>query len=208
MNTAKNKCYTQGVKNLTNLDILTLVTRNREIAENLLAHFGSLNAIRLQSVDALMLVKGVTELIATTITASFELSVRADIDEIGPKITSSKDASFIFNSVMGNLPHEEFWAIYLSRSNRILKTHKISQGGLSATVTDARLIMAKGIEVKASSIIIGHNHPSGNLDPSESDHTVTRKIKEAGRIMNMPVLDHIIIGHAQAYYSFADEGYI
>lgn len=111
----------------------------------------------------------------------------------------------IFQSIIGELPHEEFWCIFLNRANKIIAKEKLSQGGLSGTVTDVRLIMKRALEVLASGIIVCHNHPSGNMEPSESDTKITRKIKEAGAIMDIQLLDHIIV-NGKDYYSFADSG--
>jgi DNA repair protein RadC len=103
------------------------------------------------------------------------------------------------------LPHEEFWVIFLTRSNTVIKTECISRGGISGTVVDLRLILKPAIECLASGIILSHNHPSGNLKPSLEDINLTKKIKEAARLMDISVQDHLIVGD-QNYFSFADEG--
>jgi DNA repair protein RadC len=109
--------------------------------------------------------------------------------------------------LLTDLIHEEFWIIYMNRTNKILKIDRLSTGGWSGTVTDVRMILKKAIEVGASGIICAHNHPSGNLSPSESDTKITRQIKDAGAILDIQLLDHIIIAEAD-YYSFADNGLI
>ncbi|MFH2096423.1 MAG: JAB domain-containing protein, partial [Bacteroidota bacterium] len=122
-----------------------------------------------------------------------------------PKVTSSEDVFRVFLPMMSDLQYEEFWILLLNRSNLVINTIKISQGGISGTVTDVRIILKHAIEKKASSIILCHNHPSGNHQPSESDIQITDKLKKAGELMEVNVLDHIIITD-HSYFSFADEG--
>ena len=107
--------------------------------------------------------------------------------------------------LMVDLPHEEFWLLILNRANLVIKKEMISRGGVSGTVVDTKIIFKAAIENYASSIIISHNHPSGNLKPSEADIRITKTIKEAGKIMEIPLLDHLIITE-EGFYSFADEG--
>jgi len=123
------------------------------------------------------------------------------------KIKSSNDVYTIFNPLLADLTYEEFWLLYLNRSNKILSRHKLSQGGISGTITDVRLLIKKALELLASSIIICHNHPSGNLDPSEADTRITEKIKEAAAYFDISLLDHLIITD-NGYYSYADNGMI
>ena len=98
-----------------------------------------------------------------------------------------------FSRLLSDLPHEEFWILFLNRSNKVINRMKLSQGGVSGTVTDVRMVMKKAIECLASGIIVCHNHPSGNLNPSESDSKITQKIKDAGNLMDIQLLDHLII---------------
>jgi DNA repair protein RadC len=126
-----------------------------------------------------------------------------------PKITSSKDAYDLFVSTwdLNTLEYfEEFKVLLLNRSNAVLGLIAISKGGISGTVTDVRIILQAAIKSCASGIIVAHNHPSGNLNPSESDGRITQKIKEAGNIMDIQLLDHLIITTEGCYYSFADNG--
>jgi DNA repair protein RadC len=122
-----------------------------------------------------------------------------------PQIKCSKDVFDLFSPTLSDLPHEEFWILFLNRSNKVINRMKLSQGGISGTVTDVRMVMKKAVEYLASGIIVCHNHPSGNLNPSESDTRITQKIKEAGNIMDIQLLDHLIISEKD-YYSFADNG--
>jgi DNA repair protein RadC len=108
---------------------------------------------------------------------------------------------------MSDLPHEEFWVLVLNRSNRVLDNLRISQGGISGTVIDVRLILKYALDRLGSALILCHNHPSGNLKPSEADLKITRKISEASRTMDILLLDHIIVAD-NSYFSFSDEGMI
>lgn len=125
------------------------------------------------------------------------------------RITSSKDAyKVLFDTWNKNsIEHiEEFKILILNRSNAVLGILSVSKGGISGTVTDVRIIFQAALKANASGMIICHNHPSGNASPSESDRRITQKIKEAGSIMDIQLLDHIIIQPIEGYYSFADDG--
>ncbi|MDX9729972.1 MAG: JAB domain-containing protein, partial [Bacteroidales bacterium] len=122
-----------------------------------------------------------------------------------PQIRSSADVFGIISPLMEDLTHEEFWILFLNRANRVTGRMKISQGGVSGTVTDVRIVMKKAIETLASGLVICHNHPSGNTSPSDSDIRITQKIKEAGALMDIQLLDHLIVA-GKDYYSFADNG--
>jgi len=150
---------------------------------------------------------GVGDAKAITIVASLELGRRRKLQESEEriKVTCSQDVCNLFQPILGDLPHEEFWVLLLNRSNKIIAKNKVSQGGIAGTVIDVRLILKSAIDHLASSIVLCHNHPSGNNQPSEADTNITKKMSEAGRIMDIPVLDHIIVTDA-SYFSYADEG--
>ena len=150
---------------------------------------------------------GLTHLKAVSILASFELGRRKTRSEALDKmqIRSSMDVFNYMATYVADLQYEEFWVVYMNRANRIERAEKISQGGVSGTVTDVRLIVKRGIELLASGMVLCHNHPSGNTSPSDSDIRITQKIKEAGTMFDMQVLDHVIIA-GKDYYSFADNG--
>lgn len=174
----------------------------KEVSDNLIE-------LSKQGVTDLMKVKGIGQVKALTILAAMELGRRRNEAEVivKPKITSSRDAFEIFRGSIGDLPHEEFWIILLNKANRVVRKCIISEGGISGTVVDPKKVFKIALDNHASSIILGHNHPSGNLQPSEADHKITRKIKDAGVMLDVAVLDHIIIGDDR-YLSFADEGLI
>lgn len=178
-----------------------------ELAQNILHHVGNdLNKLGKLSIKELMQHKGVGKAKAITIAAALELGRRRKESESNQKtfIKSSKDAYEFISPFLSDLHHEEFWAIYLNRNNSIIHYAKIGQGGISATIADIRIILKTAIEQLASGIIICHNHPSGNIKPSESDISLTNRIKEAAKLLEINLLDHIIFTD-KSYFSFADE---
>ncbi len=172
-----------------------------KLADNKLNKLGKLGIEDLQKLN------GIGRAKAINILAALELGRRRKSAEITDDniIKSSNDVYNIFHPLLADLKYEEFWLIYLNRSNRIISRYKISQGGISGTITDVRLIMKKALELLASSIIICHNHPSGNREPSEADKRITAKIKEASAYFDISLLDHLIVTD-NGYYSFADNG--
>lgn len=153
--------------------------------------------------------KGIGPAKAITIVAALELGKRRKETEVTQpqKITSSHDAYEIFLPLLSDHNHEEMWALFLNRANKVVSKAQISRGGISGTVADIRLILREALSHYASAIIIGHNHPSGNCKPSTQDIQLTKKLKEAAQWMDILLHDHIIVGN-NAYYSFADEGVI
>lgn len=150
--------------------------------------------------------EGLSNTQALSIISSFELSKRKNIAACDlTHIRYSRDIYKIMYPLVEDLEYEEFWIILVNRSNNVINKFKISQGGISGTVIDVRIIMKTAISYLASGIICCHNHPSGNLRPSESDITNTRKIKEAALLLDISLLDHIIIAN-KTYLSFADDG--
>ena len=146
---------------------------------------------------------------AITIAAALELGARRkDLkSESRPRIRTSSDAYEVIRNSLQDLAYEEFWIILLSRANMVIATTCISSGGTAATVVDPKIIMKHAIEHLASSIILVHNLPSGNISPSAQDDALTRKIKSAGQLLDVNVVDHLIIGQT-GYYSYADEARI
>lgn len=179
-----------------------------ELAKRILSSVDNkLNELGKLDVKALTKFKGIGEAKAITVAAAMELGRRRKAEEVveKPKITSSQMAYQLIADVLDDLPHEEFWVLLLNRANRLIEKHNISKGGVSGTIADAKLIFKPAIEKLASSIIICHNHPSGNLKASQADLKLTQKIVEAGKTLDIAVLDHLIVGN-QAYLSLADEG--
>jgi len=153
--------------------------------------------------------KGIGEAKAISILAAIELGRRRGAeDSINRKqITSSKQVYEIFKAKIGDLHYEEFWMLHLNRANKIIGEDLISKGGISGTVADSKLIYKKALDCLSSGLIFCHNHPSGNLKPSQQDIQLTAKLKEAGKLLDISVIDHVIVTDS-GYFSFADEGAI
>ena len=151
--------------------------------------------------------KGIGEAKAITIAAALEMGRRRNTSMLNekPQAKDSKTAFILLQKELGDLNYESFCILLLNRANKVLKTIRISDGGITGTVVDPRKVFKIALDNNATSIILGHNHPSGQLSPSEADIQLTRKMNEAGAVLDLPVLDHIIVGDGN-YYSFADEG--
>lgn len=181
-----------------------------ELAKQILAQYDNdLNTLGRTSIKDLMKFKGIGEAKAITIAAALELGRRRQETQLKekPKITSSQDAYNCVFASMEDLQYEVFKILLLNRNNRVTKIEIISSGGVASTVVDPKVIFKKALDEQASSIILVHNHPSGNLRPSQEDLNVTKKLVKAGKTMEINVLDHLIISE-QGYYSFLDEGLI
>ena len=178
-----------------------------ELSKRILASVdNNLNALGKQSLQQLMSFKGIGEAKAITIAAAMELGRRRRAEEGVElsKITSSKAVFDIMQPIIGELPHEEFWIIYLNNSNKVIYKAQLSKGGITGTVVDARIVFKLALEHNAVGIILVHNHPSGVLQASEPDKQITRQLKQAGQTLSINVLDHVIVTE-KAYLSFADE---
>lgn len=159
------------------------------------------------SVNELMKFKGIGEAKAITIVAALELGKRRRSAEAKERktIRSSKDAYEYLYAEVADLDYEKFWILLLDQANNVIRSMEVSEGGVSGTVADPKKIFRLALEGNASNIILCHNHPSGQLKPSDADLRITDKLKKSGEMIELKVLDHIIIGHDK-YYSFADEG--
>jgi len=211
----REKLMLKGTNSLSDAELLAILissgTKEKSAVdlgrELLLMANNNLNSLGKLTITDLTKLNGIGQARAVTIAAALELGRRRKLEEAPetPQIKCSKDVFDLLSPLLSDLPHEEFWILFLNRSNKVINRMKLSQGGISGTVTDVRIVMKKAIEFLASGIIVCHNHPSGNLSPSESDSRITQKIKEAGNIMDIQLLDHIIISEKD-YYSFADNG--
>lgn len=159
------------------------------------------------TIKDLMKFKGIGEAKAISIVSALELGRRRQAENVQniEKITCSSDAYRILLNQLVDLSYEEFWIIYLNRKNKIIGKEKVSSGGITGTVVDNRIIFKNALDRLATSIVLAHNHPSGNLTPSVEDIKLTQKLKEGGKLLDILILDHIIISH-NGYYSFADDG--
>ncbi|WP_040005458.1 RadC family protein [Fibrisoma limi] len=187
-----------GTTDMTAVDVSKIILQS--VSNNL-------NDLARLSVKDLSKFRGIGEAKAISIVSALELGRRRKEQDRPQRarITCSRDA---YNEMIPHLmdkPHEEFWILLMNRANEILRPVQISAGGISGTVADPKLIFKQAIEHLASSMILFHNHPSGNLTPSQADKDLTRKLKDAGRLLDIPVLDHLIFTD-KAYFSFADEG--
>lgn len=178
-----------------------------ELARKILASVSNnWHQLSLLTVKDLMKFKGVGEAKAISIASALEIGRRRAAQEIPekPQISSSKDAYEVLKLHLTDLRTEEFWAIFLNQSNKIIHISQLTQGGISQSIVDIRIIFKTALDHFSTGIIIAHNHPSGNLKPSSEDINITKNIKEAGKLMNIQLLDHLIITQ-NTYLSFADE---
>ena len=159
------------------------------------------------SLKDLQTFKGIGEAKAISVIAALELGRRRKEKgmERRPRITSSTDAFELLYPFLADLNHEEFFIVLLDRANHVIESVRISQGGVAGTVADAKIIFRSALERLASGIILAHNHPSGNLNPSQADIQLTKNLKTSGKLLEISVLDHLIIAE-NSFYSFADEG--
>ena len=166
----------------------------------------NLNALGKLSIKQLTEFKGIGEAKAISIVAATELGRRRRAEETIElkKITSSKAVFEIMQPIIGELIHEEFWVLFLNNANKVIYKSQISKGGITGTIVDVRMVFKMALEQNATSIILTHNHPSGKLEASDADKTLTKQLKLAGQQLSIPVLDHIIITE-NGYLSFQDE---
>ncbi|WP_412766989.1 RadC family protein [Tenacibaculum platacis] len=210
----REKLLLKGIQNLSNAELVAILigSGNRDetavtLSKRILnSTQNNLNKLAKLSVEELQRFKGVGEAKAIAIITALELGKRQFFEDtvIQSKISSSKNVFDLMQPKLADLPHEEFWVVYLDNANKVIDKQQISKGGLTSTLVDVRLIYKRAIELAAIGIIICHNHPSGKVDPSHSDIELTQQIKEAGITLNIKLLDHLIIGKKK-YFSFADE---
>ncbi|SMO57808.1 DNA replication and repair protein RadC [Saccharicrinis carchari] len=212
----REKMISKGISSLSNAELIAILigSGNRDesavdVSKRILNDVdNNLNELGKLSIEKLRRdYRGIGEAKAICIVAAMELGRRRKLEQAKekPKITNSSDVYDLMHPLLADLPHEEFWILLLNRANKVMSIQKISQGGVAGTVMDSKIIMRAAIDQLASSIILCHNHPSGNIMPSRQDKNITQKLKEAGSTMDIPILDHIIVTDA-GFYSFADEG--
>ena len=211
----REKLNNLGRNNLSDAELIAIVlgSGNQEetavqLAQRLLGDYkNNLNTLARASMHELKKYKGIGSVKAANLIATFELGRRrgesSEIQKV--KITTSNSAYQLFVQKLSDLAHEEFWILLLDRANQVIKEQNLSKGGIAGTVVDVRLICKSAIENAASGVIIAHNHPSGQVNPSDQDKQITRKLKEAFNLLEISLLDHIIVGEGK-YFSFADEG--
>ncbi len=211
----REKMLQKGKSALSDAELIAILigsgSRNEsavELSKRILASVdNNLNALGKLSTKQLMQFKGIGEAKAVGIAAALEIGRRrrGEKDQKITKVSSSRDAFELLLPHMGELPHEEFWIVYLNNSNKVLLTSQLSKGGLTGTLVDVRIVMKQALESGAVGLILAHNHPSGTMKPSREDRSVTEKLKKAAVALDIKVLDHLIITQKD-YYSFADKG--
>lgn len=211
----REKLNSQGRRALTDAELIAILIGSGsrtesavELSKRILHHYeNDLNKLGKASVNELSRFKGIGEAKAISIIAALEMGRRRnDTETKAPDtINRSKDAFNLMRRHLMDLDHEEFWIVLLGRSGKVLGKELISKGGLTSTVADPKIIFHIALQYHAVSIILVHNHPSGNLTPSQLDISLTKQIANAGAMLQMNVFDHLIFTN-NGYYSFADEG--
>ncbi|MDD3003541.1 DNA repair protein RadC [Flavobacterium sp.] len=210
----REKLMLKGKQTLSDAELLAILigsgSKNEtavDLSKRILSSVSSLKSLGKLTLSQLMQFKGIGEAKAVTILAAMELGRRRGSEEELElkKITSSKSVFEIMQPIIGDLLHEEFWVVFLNNSNKVVYKSQLSKGGITGTVVDVRIVFKMAFEQNAVSLILCHNHPSGVLQASDADKQITQKIKEAGKMLEINVLDHLIIT-TYDYLSFADEG--
>ena len=210
----REKLMLKGKQVLSDAELLAILigsgSRNEsavDLSKRILSSVSNLKALGRLTLKQLTEFKGIGEAKGITILAAMELGRRRGSEEEVElkKITSSKSAFDIMHPIIGDLMHEEFWVLYLNNSNKVIYKSQLSKGGITGTVVDIRIVFKTAFEQNATSISLCHNHPSGTLVASDADKQITKKLKEAGKMLEINILDHLIVT-SSSYMSFADEG--
>ncbi|MES2418461.1 MAG: DNA repair protein RadC [Bacteroidota bacterium] len=212
----REKLLLQGRRQLTDAELLAILigSGNKDesavdLSRRMLGFYqNDLAKLAKLNVASLCKFKGIGEAKAISIIAALELGRRRkeiEANIINDKISSSRDAYFILRREMADLLHEEFWILLLNKTHRVIVKQPVSRGGQDGVIVDPKVIFKLAFEQNAASIIMAHNHPSGNLRPSEADIKITNRMLAAGKVLELPVIDHLIITDF-FFFSFADEG--
>ena len=211
----REKLMLKGKSALSDAELIAILigsgSRNEsavDLSKRILSSVNNnLNALGKLSISQLINFKGIGEAKAISIISALELGRRRRVEEAVEltKITLSKTIFEMMQPIIGELPHEEFWIVYLNNSNKVISKSQLSKGGITGTLVDVRLVFKMALEMGATGLILCHNHPSGALIPSDADKQITRKLKLAGDSLEIKVLDHLIITEMN-YFSFVDEG--
>lgn len=211
----REKLLAKGNASLSDAELLAIIIGSGnfnesavDLAKRILHSVNNdLSGLARLSLNDLMRFKGIGEAKAIGIMAAVEIGRRRkELPSENPEyLRTSKQVYILMSAIFQDLVHEEFWVIYLNRANKITMKKQISVGGVSGTVVDQRIILKTALEVLASSLVLVHNHPSGNLKPSQADIDLTRKLQHGAKLLDLQVLDHLII-YQEKYFSFADQG--
>lgn len=212
----REKLINKGAEMLTDTELLAIILRSgtqeysvMELSAKILKEY-SLNQLgKIAVKDLTSQFKGIGPTKAVTLMAAIELGRRRNMPETDKKenFLSSSEVYRYFKPRLSDLKHEEFWVAYLNRANKLIKSKQISKGGVSETAVDTRIILKEAVMELASGIILCHNHPSGNIRPSGNDDSFTKRFKDAAKLLDIALLDHIIIAEND-YFSYADDGRI
>ena len=213
----REKLLTKGKESLSDSELLAILINSGsgkdsavDLAKKVL-RLGDDNLDELGkiTIKEMMAIKGIGEARAITLIAALELGRRrsGSLVHDKKKVRTSKELADFLKASLKDYPYEVFAVIFLNMANKVKHFEVLSKGGLSHTIVDPRIVFQKALEVKATSMILCHNHPSGNLKPSRADEEITAKLKSAGILLDIKVLDHLIVSD-EGYFSFADEGMI
>lgn len=211
----REKMLLKGKNALSDTELLAILLGSGTVGQSAVALaqtiLGSvefnLHELGKRSVAELRRFKGVGEAKAITIAAALELGRRRQLSDLRqrPRITGSRDAFQAIASLLNDLHHEEFWLLLLNKANEVIARERLSTGGTAGTVVDIKVVFKTALDARAAAAIAVHNHPSGNLQPSQADIDLTRRLRKAGELLDLPILDHLIVSE-RGYFSFADEG--
>ncbi len=211
----REKLLERGPSALTDAELIALLigsgTREHtavQVGQELIRQFGGLRTLAVAAVPELTRVRGIGEAKAITLVAAFELARRKERDQLRDQPLESPAAVADYvRPRIGELPHEVFYVLFLNRRHRVLAEKLMFSGGISVSVVDVRMVFREALNHLASALVVCHNHPSGSTQPSPQDHDITRRLEAAGRTLDIPLLDHVIVT-ATGFYSFADAGLI
>lgn len=211
----REKMLLKGRQALTDAELLAILIGSGSIGESAVALAQRiLQAVDLNlhelgkcSLKDLQRFKGIGEAKAITIAAALELGRRRQLSDLRekPRITASRDAFQVIAPLLNDLHHEEFWLLMLNKANEVTARECLSKGGMAGTVVDVKMVYKTALDARAAGIIAVHNHPSGNLQPSQADLDLTKRLRKAGEVLDLTLLDHLIVSE-RGFYSFADEG--
>ncbi len=211
----REKMLLKGRQALTDAELLAVLLGSGSVGESavalaqriLISVDGNLHELGKRSLSELQRFKGVGEAKAITIAAALELGRRRQLSDLRerPRITASRDAFQAIAPLLNDLHHEEFWLLMLNKANEVFARECLSKGGMAGTVVDVKMVYKTALDARATGIIAVHNHPSGNLQPSQADLDLTKRLRKAGEVLDLTLLDHLIVSE-RGFYSFADEG--
>lgn len=211
----REKLLTKGKESLSDSELLAILINSGsgkdsaiDVAKKVLAlGKNNLDELGKISIKEMMTVNGIGEARAVTLIAALELGRRrhGSANLVKTHLTSSGQLAAFLKSSLKDYPYEVFAIVFLNKSNRVKHFEVISKGGINHTIVDPRIVFLKALEVQATSMVLCHNHPSGSLRPSRADEEITARLKSAGKLLDIEVVDHLIVSD-EGYYSFADEG--